>query len=177
MTRATTTIELIGTEIEVAASGISKVQHDHWAKDGFPSEGEEESDEDELETFLDLIDANLDSGLVPDEDLQLIVNGKCVADLHGMINKHGRWRINRRPLIEVPSHYLCAVTLSKRSSYILELPEAFDFSKLSWEVTDYHIEGNHLEFLLDVSYAGRSFEYSNGEGFASQSVWLERMGV
>ena len=72
MTRATTTIELIGTEIEVAASGISKVQHDHWAKDGFPSEGEEESDEDALETFLDLIDSNLDSGLVPDEDLGLL---------------------------------------------------------------------------------------------------------
>jgi len=175
MTRATTTIELIGTEIEVSASSIPRVQHDHWARDGFPNEAEEESEE--YEAFLDLIDANLDSGLVPDEDLQLIVNGKCVADLHGMINKHGRWKVNRRPLIEVPSHYLCALTLSKRSSFILEVPEAFDFSKLSWEVTDYHIEGNHLGFLLDASYAGRSFEYSNGEGFASQSVWLERMGV
>jgi len=170
-----TRIELVGTEIEVVASEISRDQHDRWDMNGFPSD--EDSGSEEYDSFVDMLFTNHDCGFLPDEHLQLFVNGELVEDLHSKINSHGNWEISPTQLLEVPAHYLCALTYSKGASLYFEVPGTFDFKKLRWTVRDYRIGDERVCYLLDLSFDGRCCDSHGGNRFRSQSVWLERFGV
>jgi hypothetical protein len=122
-----------------------------------------------------MLESNLESGLVPDEDLQLYINDSPVEDLHKKIDLAGNFEILQRDLVSESCHCLFAANYSKRSVYSLQIDTEFDFNALSWSVTDYRINGKTVGFILDVSYNGESLEYKEGDGVDYQDIWLDEV--
>jgi hypothetical protein len=167
-----TRIELVGTELELVASSLSKDRYDQWRANGLPSD---EGSDEELDELYELLDANLACGLIPDEDLQLYVNDSPVLDLHTQIDATQNFIVSHRPLIDVSCHCLCAASYSKRAVYGLTIKGKFDFALLHWSAIGYSINDKQVGFILDVTYNGKSLEYIDGQGMHSQDMWLEQV--
>jgi len=162
-------IKISGQELELNAVPITDDQFHRWKDENY-------SDDDDIEVFESLMDEDpLESGLIPDSEMSLEVDGVSVPNIHERIKSAGNFSYTQDPLVTKPSHYLFVEGVSGYVEYSLTITEEFQFEKLRWEATDYLVNGDVVGSIVTVSYDGKDFEMTHGRGVDSQSVYFDKV--
>lgn len=152
-------IEIIGTELELAVTGISSTEYSEWSK-GFPSA--DHWREKDQQRRIDLVENTAVLGMLPGDDLILRLDGgtKDIAE-----QKIEILESNQRSVMKLPlemGYYLCVSNYSRFTSYFYEVDGAYDESLWSWSEQQVFLGEHLLATLVQPTYDGKTFLESDG---------------
>ncbi len=155
----TTRIEVHGRNYEFCVSELPRVQWEDWDKNGFP-----DTDSSDYDEYLELRENTYESGLIPDNYLNLFVDGKEITDLHSKIARGKNFSLSSHSYNFEKGKFYLATTQSQSASYALEIEDPFDFEKLRWCVTHFELGRYDANDLLTIEYGDKMLEYDWGGG-------------